>query len=88
MWIKRSEYEELIGVRDKYNDIIKVIHNTESGKVTYCKFGVFMPNNVHDSYSNLIVRLREEVNVLKEKALNLEANLDYYKRKCGELMNE
>lgn len=88
MWIKRSEYEELIGVRDKYNNIIKAIHNTERGEVTCCKFGVFMPNNVHDSYNNLIVRLREEVNVLKEKALNLEANLDYYKRKCGELMNE
>lgn len=88
MWIKRSEYEELQNVRGKYDDVMKAIHNAENGKVTYCKFGVFMPNNVRDSYSDLIVRLKKEVNDLKEKTLDLEANLDYYKRKYGELMNE
>lgn len=88
MWIKRRDYEELKKVRDKYDDVMKAIHNVENGEVTLCNFGVFMPNNVHNSYCNLVASLRKEANDLKEKTLDLQANLEYYKNKCGELMNE
>ena len=47
-----------------------------------------MPNNVHNSYCDLVARLKKEVNDLKEKTLDLQASLEYYKHKCGELMNE
>ena len=88
MWIKRREYEELKKVRSKYVDVMKAIHNAENGAVTCCDFGVFMPNNVHNSYCDLVARLKKEVNDLKEKTLDLQASLEYYKHKCGELMNE
>ena len=88
MWIKRREYEELKKVRSKYVDVMKAIHNAENGEVTRCNFGVFMPNNVHNSYYDLVARLKKEVNDLKEKTLDIQASLEYYKHKCGELMNE
>ena len=88
MWIKRREYEELKKVRSKYVDVMKAIHNAENGAVTFCNFGVFMPNSVHNSYSDLVDRLKKEVKDLKEKTLDLQASLEYYKHKCGELMNE
>lgn len=88
MWIKRREYEELKKVRSKYVDVMKAIHNAENGAVTVCNFGVFMPNSVHNSYSDLVDRLKKEVKDLKEKTLDLQASLEYYKHKCGELMNE
>lgn len=88
MWIKCREYEELKKVRDKYDDVMKAIHNAENGEVTLCNFGVFMPNSVHNSYCNLVASLKKEANDLKEKTLDLQANLEYYKHKCGELMNE
>ena len=47
-----------------------------------------MPNNVHDYYVDLIANLNKEVKDLKEKTLDLQASLEYYKHKCGELMNE
>ena len=88
MWIKRREYEELKKVRSKYVDVMKAIHNAENGAVTFCNFGVFMPNSVHNSYSDLVDRLKKEVKYLKEKTLDLQESLEYYKHKCGELMNE
>lgn len=88
MWIKRREYEELKKVRSKYVDVMKAIHNAENGEVTFCDFGVFMPNNVHKSYCDLVARLTKKVDDLKEKTLDLQASLEYYKHKCGELMNE
>lgn len=88
MWIKRREYEELKKVRSKYVDVMKAIHNAENSKITRCNFGVFMPNNVHNSYCDLVARLNKEVKDLKEKTLDLQASLEYYKHKCGELMNE
>ena len=88
MWIKRREYEELKKIRSKYVDVMKAIRNAENGEVTFCDFGVFMPNNVHKSYCDLAARLTKEVNDLKEKTLDLQASLEYYKHKCGELMNE
>lgn len=88
MWIKRREYEELKKVRSKYVDVMKAIRNAENGEVTCCDFGVFMPNNVHNSYCDLVARLKKDVNDLKEKTLDLQASLEYYKHKCGELMNE
>lgn len=88
MWIKRRDYEELKKVRDKYDDVMKAIHDAENGEVTLCNFGVFMPNSVHNSYCNLVASLKKEANDLKEKILDLQANLEYYKHKCGELMNE
>ena len=88
MWIKRREYEELKKVRSKYVDVMKAIHNAENGEVTRCNFGVFMPNNVHNSYCDLVARLKKEVNDLKEKTLDIQASLEYYKHKCGEIMNE
>lgn len=88
MWVKRRDYEELKKVRDKYDNVMKAIHNAENGEVTLCNFGVFMPNSVHNSYCNLVASLKKEANDLKEKTLDLQANLEYYKHKCGELMNE
>ena len=88
MWIKRREYEELKKVRSKYVDVMKAIHNAENGEVTCCNSGVFMPNSVHNSYCDLVARLKKEVKDLKEKTLDLQASLEYYKHKCGELMNE
>ena len=88
MWIKRVEYEELKKIRSKYVDVMKAIRNAEKGEVTCCNFGVFMPNSVHNSYCDLVARLKKEVNDLKEKTLDLQASLEYYKHKCGELMNE
>ena len=67
MWIKRREYEELKKVRSKYVDVMKAIHSAENGAVTVCNFGVFMPNSVHNPYSDLVDRLKKEVNDLKEK---------------------
>lgn len=86
MWIKRRDYEELKKVSDKYSDVMKAIHNVENGVVTCCNFGVFMPNSVHNSYCDLVARLKKEVSDLKEKTLDLQASLEYYKHKCGELM--
>lgn len=86
MWVKRRDYEELKKVSGKYSDIMKGIHNAEKGNVAYCNFGVFMPNNVHKSYCDLVARLEKEVSDLKEKTLDLQAALEYYKHKCGELM--
>lgn len=88
MWIKRREYEELKKVRSKYVDVMKAIHNAENGVVTHCNFGVFMPKDVQDYYVDLIANLNKEVKDLKEKTLDLQASLEYYKHKCGELMNE
>ena len=88
MWIKRREYEELKKVRSKYVDVMKAIHNAEKRAVTFCNFGVFMPNGGHNAYSDLVDRLNKEVKDLKEKTLDLQASLGYYKHKCGELMNE
>ena len=88
MWIKRKDYEELKKVSGKYSDVMKAIHGAENGAVTFCNFGVFMPNNVHDYYFDLIASLNKEVKELKEKTLDLQASLEYYKHKCGELMNE
>lgn len=88
MWIKRREYEELKEIRSKYVDVMKAIHNAENGAVTHCNFGVFMPKYVQDYYVDLIANLNKEVKYLKEKTLDLQASLEYYKHKCGELMNE
>lgn len=88
MWIKRRDYEELKKVRDKYADVMKAIRNAENGSVTNCSFGVFMPNSVKDYYFDLIANLNTEVKELKQKTLDLQASLEYYKHKCGELMNE
>lgn len=86
MWVKRRDYEELKKVSGKYSGIMKAIHNAENGVVTCCNFGVFMPNSVYNSYSDLVDRLEKEVSDLKEKTLDLQASLEYYKHKCGELM--
>lgn len=86
MWIKRRDYEELKKVSGKYSDVMKAIHSTENGAVTFCNFGVFMPNSVHNYYSDLVDSLKKEVSDLKEKTLDLQAILEYYKHKCGELM--
>lgn len=67
MWIKRRDYEELKKVSSKYSDVMKAIHSAENGAVTFCNFGVFMPNNVKDYYFDLIDRLKKEVSNLKEK---------------------
>ena len=88
MWVKRREYEELKKIHSKYVDVMKAIHNAENSKITRCNFGVFMPNSVHNSYCDLVARLKKEVKDLKEKTLDLQASLEYYKHKCGELMNE
>ena len=86
MWIKRRDYEELKKVSGKYSDIMKSIHSAENGALTFCNFGVFMPNSVYNSYSDLVACLEKEVSDLKEKTLDLQASLEYYKHKCGELM--
>lgn len=86
MWIKRRDYEELKKVSSKYSDVMKAIHSAETGAVTFCDFGVFMPNSAYNSYSHLVDRLNKEVSNLKEKTLDLQAILEYYKHKCGELM--
>lgn len=86
MWIKRRDYEELKKVSSKYSDVMKAIHSAETGAVTFCDFGVFMPNSAYNSYSHLVDRLEKEVSDLKEKTLDLQAILEYYKHKCGELM--
>lgn len=88
MWIKRSEYKELKKIRSKYADVMKGIYNAEKGNIAYCNFGVFMPNSVHEYFCDLITRSEKEVKDLKEKTLDLQASLEYYKHKCGELMNE
>lgn len=88
MWIKRREYEELKKVRSRYVDVMKAIYNAEKGKMAHCECGVFMPNNVYNSYCDLVTNLKKEVKNLKEKTLDLQASLEYYKHKCGELMNE
>lgn len=67
MWIKRRDYEELKKVSSKYSDVMKAIHSAENGAVTFCNFGVFMPNNVKDYYFDLIDSLKKEVSGLKEK---------------------
>ena len=46
---------------------MKAIHNAENGEATCCDFGVFIPNNVHDYYVDLIANLNKEVKDLKEK---------------------
>ena len=46
---------------------MKAIHNAENSKITRCNFGVFMTNNVHDYYVDLIANLNKEVKDLKEK---------------------
>ena len=69
MWIKRRDYEELKKVSGKYSDVMKAIHSAENGAVTFCNFGVFMPNSVYNSYSDLIASLTKEVSNLKEKHL-------------------
>lgn len=86
MWIKRRDYEDLKKVSDKYSDVMQAIHDSENGSVTFFNFGVFMLKSVHDSYSDLVDRLKKEVSDLKEKTLDLQASLEYYKHKCGELM--
>ena len=86
MWIKRRDYEELKKVSGEYSDVMKAIHNAENGAVTCCNLGVFMPYSVHKSYCDLVARLKKEVSDLKEKTLDLQATLEYYKHKCGELM--
>lgn len=86
MYIKRRDYEELKKVSSKYSDVMKAIHSAETGAVTFCDFGVFMPNSAYNSYSHLFDRLKKEVSDLKEKTLDLQAILEYYKNKCGELM--
>lgn len=43
-------------------------------------------NSAYNSYSHLVDRLKKEVSNLKEKTLDLQAILEYYKHKCGELM--
>ena len=86
MWIKRRDYEELKKVSSKYSDFMKAIHSAETGAVTFCDFGVFMPNSAYNSYSHLVDRLKKEVSDLKEKTLDLQAILEYYKHKCGEFM--
>lgn len=86
MYIKRRDYEELKKVSGKYSDVMKAIHSAENGSVTFCNFGVFMPNSVYNSYSDIVDRLKKEVSDLKEKTLDLQAILEYYKHKCGELM--
>lgn len=88
MWIKRKEYEDLKKVRSRYIGVMKGINNAEKGEVTCCNFGVFMPKSVHNSYCDLIASLKKEINDLNEKTLDLQASLEYYKHKCGELMNE
>lgn len=88
MWIKRREYEDLKKVRSRYVDVMKGIHNAEKGNVAYCNFGVFMPYSVHEYYCDLVDSLKKEINDQKEKTLDLQASLEYYKYKCGELMNE
>lgn len=60
-------YEELKKVRSKYVDVMKAIRNAENSKITRCNFGVFMTNNVHDYYVDLVARLKKEVKDLKEK---------------------
>lgn len=86
MWVKRRDYEELKKASCKYSDIMNAIHIAENGGVAYCDFGVFMPNSVHNSYCDLVAHLKKEVSDLKEKTLDLQASLEYYKHKCGELM--
>lgn len=86
MWIKRSDYEELKMVSGKYSDVMQAIHNLEDVAITCFNFGMFMPSSVYDSYCDLVARLKKEISDLKEKTLDLQANLEYYKRKCGELM--
>jgi hypothetical protein len=86
MWIKRRDYEELKKVSSKYSDVMKAIHSAENGSVTFCNFGVFMSNSVYNSYSDIVDSLNKEVSDLKKKTLDLQAILDYYKHKCGELM--
>ena len=81
-------YEELKKVRSRYVDVMEGIHKAEKGNVAYCSFGVFMPNSVKDYYFDLIASLNKEVKDLKEKTLDLQASLEYYEHKCGELMNE
>lgn len=65
---------------------MNAIHNAKNGAVTYCNFGVFMPNSVHKSYCDLVASLKKEVKELKEKTLDLQASLEYYKYKRGELL--
>ena len=67
MWVKRRDYEELKKVSGKYSDVMKAIHSAENGAVTFCNFGVFMPNSVHNYYSDLVDSLKKEVSDLKEK---------------------
>ncbi len=86
MWIKRRDYEELERVSSKYHDVMQAIHDAENGEITYSKFGVFMPNRAYGSYCALVARLKKEVSDLQEKTLDLQATLEYYKHKCGELM--
>lgn len=86
MWIKRRDYEKLKEVSGKYSDVMKAIHNAENGAVKFCNFGVFMPDSVYNSYSDLVASLTKEVSNLKEKILDLQAGFEYYKNKCGELM--
>lgn len=88
MWIKRSEYENLQKIRNEYEDIMSAMYRANSGAITYFKFGVFMPSNICNAYTDHINDLNKEANDLKEKVLQLEASRDYYKHKYGELMEE
>lgn len=47
-----------------------------------------MPNSVKNYYVDLIANLNKEVKDIKEKTLDLQASLEYYKHKCGELLYE
>lgn len=87
MYIKRRDYEELKKVSGKYSDVMKAIHSAENGSITCFNFGLFIPNSVHKSYCDLVDSLNTEVKELKEKTLDLQASLEYYKHKCGELMS-
>lgn len=65
--LSARDYEKLKEVSGKYSDVMKAIHNAENGAVTFCNFGVFMPDSVYNSYSDLVASLTKEVSNLKEK---------------------
>ena len=99
MWIKRTEYENLIADTEKYHNRVKelerVICGVGEGKTMYISrlndgaaWGLFIPSGTFAVYNDKFSKLNTENDDLKKKVLELEAIRDYYKIKLGELLSE
>lgn len=99
MWIKRTEYENLIEYAEKYYNRVKELERAicgmGEGKTMYISrlndgtaWGLFMPSETLAVYNDKFSKLNTENDDLKKKVLELEAIRDYYKIKLGELLSE